>query len=61
LEFQVKDIVAGVRSQIERFKESVESYEVGTVVQVGDRIVLFAAADAVAKVEKMFSVQLEYF
>ncbi len=32
-----------------------------TVVQVGDRIVLFAATDEVSKVEKMFSVQLEYF
>ncbi|HJN25660.1 MAG TPA: Trk system potassium transporter TrkA [Rhodospirillales bacterium] len=32
-----------------------------TVVLVGDRIVLFAAADKVSKVEKMFSVQLEYF
>jgi len=32
-----------------------------TIVQAKDRIVLFAAADAVRKVEKMFSVQLEYF
>ena len=32
-----------------------------TVVQAGDRIVLFAAAEAVKKVEKMFSVRLEYF
>ncbi len=32
-----------------------------TVVKAGDRVVLFAAADAVRKVEKMFSVQLEYF
>ncbi|MEW5727641.1 MAG: Trk system potassium transporter TrkA [Pseudomonadota bacterium] len=32
-----------------------------TVVQAGDRVVLFAAADAVKKVEKMFSVRLEYF
>lgn len=32
-----------------------------TVVQGGDRVVLFAAADAVKKVEKMFSVRLEYF
>lgn len=32
-----------------------------TVVQADDRIVLFAAADKVNKVEKMFSVQLEYF
>jgi trk system potassium uptake protein TrkA len=32
-----------------------------TVVQVGDRVVIFAAADAVKKVEKMFSVRLEYF
>jgi len=32
-----------------------------TVVQAGDRVILFAAADAVKKVEKMFSVRLEYF
>lgn len=32
-----------------------------TVVQGGDRVVLFAVADAVKKVEKMFSVRLEYF
>ncbi|MDA8230119.1 MAG: Trk system potassium transporter TrkA [Magnetospirillum sp.] len=32
-----------------------------TVVQAGDRVVLFAAADAVKKVEKMFAVRLEYF
>lgn len=32
-----------------------------TVVQAGDRVVLFAAADSVKKVEKMFSVRLEYF
>lgn len=32
-----------------------------TVVQSGDRIVLFSAKDAVRKVEKFFSVQLEYF
>lgn len=33
----------------------------GTVVQPKDRIVLFAASDAVRKVEKLFSVRLEYF
>jgi trk system potassium uptake protein TrkA len=32
-----------------------------TVVQSGDRVILFAAAEAVKKVEKMFSVRLEYF
>jgi trk system potassium uptake protein TrkA len=32
-----------------------------TVVQTGDRVILFAATDAVKKVEKMFSVGLEYF
>lgn len=32
-----------------------------TVVQAGDRVILFAAAEAVRKVEKMFSVQLEFF
>jgi trk system potassium uptake protein TrkA len=32
-----------------------------TVVQAGDRVILFAAAEAVKKVEKMFSVRLEFF
>ncbi|MGE5506415.1 MAG: Trk system potassium transporter TrkA [Actinomycetota bacterium] len=32
-----------------------------TIVQAGDRVILFAAAEAVKKVEKMFSVRLEYF
>jgi len=32
-----------------------------TVIEAGDRIVLFAAIDAVKKVEKLFSVRLEYF
>ena len=32
-----------------------------TVVQAKDRVVLFAAPEAVRKVEKMFSVRLEYF
>jgi trk system potassium uptake protein len=32
-----------------------------TVIQVNDRVVLFAAAEAVRDVEKMFSVRLEYF
>jgi trk system potassium uptake protein TrkA len=32
-----------------------------TVIQAGDRVVLFAASEAVKKVEKMFSVRLEYF
>jgi len=32
-----------------------------TVVQAGDRVILFAAADAVKKVEKMFAVRLEFF
>ncbi len=32
-----------------------------TVVQAKDRVVLFAAEDVIRKVEKMFSVQLEYF
>jgi trk system potassium uptake protein TrkA len=32
-----------------------------TVVRPKDRVVLFAAADAVKKVEKMFSVRLEFF
>ncbi|MCP5373534.1 MAG: Trk system potassium transporter TrkA [Hyphomicrobiales bacterium] len=33
----------------------------GTVIQARDRVVLFATTEAVRKVEKMFSVQLEYF
>jgi trk system potassium uptake protein len=32
-----------------------------TVIQAKDRVVLFAAVDAVRKVEKMFAVRLEYF
>ncbi|MCB2102325.1 MAG: Trk system potassium transporter TrkA [Rhodobacterales bacterium] len=32
-----------------------------TVIQAKDRVVLFATSDAVRKVEKLFSVQLEYF
>ncbi len=32
-----------------------------TIVQANDRVVLFAAADAVKKVEKLFSVRLEFF
>jgi len=32
-----------------------------TVIKTGDRVVLFAASDVISKVEKMFSVQLEYF
>lgn len=32
-----------------------------TIVNGGDRIILFAAKDAVRKVEKLFSVRLEYF
>ncbi len=32
-----------------------------TVVQAGDRVILFSAAEAVKKVEKLFSVRLEFF
>lgn len=32
-----------------------------TIIQANDRVVLFAAAEAVRDVEKMFSVRLEYF
>ena len=32
-----------------------------SLIQVNDRVVLFAAAEAVREVEKMFSVRLEYF
>jgi trk system potassium uptake protein len=33
----------------------------GTIIQAKDRVVLFAEAKAIRAVEKMFSVQLEYF
>jgi trk system potassium uptake protein TrkA len=32
-----------------------------TIVQVNDRVVMFAAEEAIREVEKIFSVQLEYF
>jgi trk system potassium uptake protein TrkA len=32
-----------------------------TVIEVDDRVVIFAVADAVKHVEKMFSVRLEFF
>jgi len=32
-----------------------------TIIQAKDRVVVFAASDIIAQVEKMFSVQLEYF
>ena len=32
-----------------------------TIVQPNDRVILFAAAKVIRKVEKLFSVQLEYF
>ena len=32
-----------------------------SVIEVGDRVVIFAVADAVKQVEKMFSVRLEFF
>ena len=32
-----------------------------TIVETGDRVILFASTEAVRKVEKMFSVQLEFF
>ncbi|MGB0749401.1 MAG: Trk system potassium transporter TrkA [Magnetospiraceae bacterium] len=32
-----------------------------TIIRAGDRVVLFAASESVRKVEKMFSVRLEYF
>jgi trk system potassium uptake protein TrkA len=33
----------------------------GTVIQSRDRVVLFAASESVRKVERLFSVRLEYF
>jgi len=41
--------------------ENVISPRGGTVLKAGDRVVLFAAAGAIKKVEKMFSVRLEFF
>ena len=32
-----------------------------TIIQAKDRVVLFAAPESVRKVEKLFSVRLEYF
>lgn len=32
-----------------------------TVIKARDRIVLFALADSIRKVEKLFSVRLEFF
>ncbi|MDP6343403.1 MAG: Trk system potassium transporter TrkA, partial [Alphaproteobacteria bacterium] len=32
-----------------------------TIIQVNDRVIIFALADAVKKVEKMFSVRLDFF
>ena len=41
--------------------EQVISPRGATIIQSGDRVVLFSAAASVKKVEKMFSVRLEYF
>ncbi|MBF0247985.1 MAG: Trk system potassium transporter TrkA [Alphaproteobacteria bacterium] len=41
--------------------EEVISPRGATVINAGDRVVVFAAADIINQVEKMFSVQLEYF
>ncbi|MFC1673291.1 Trk system potassium transporter TrkA [Pseudomonadota bacterium] len=41
--------------------EEVISPRGNTVINAGDRVVVFAATSVVAQVEKMFSVQLEYF
>ena len=32
-----------------------------SIIQAQDRVIMFAAADVIRKVEKLFSVQLEYF
>ena len=39
----------------------VQMADKNTVVQVGDRVVLFAAKETIRKVEKMFAVRLEFF
>ncbi len=41
--------------------EEVISPRGNTVIQSGDRVILFASANAIKKVEKMFSVRLEFF
>jgi trk system potassium uptake protein TrkA len=42
-------------------KGQVVSPRGNTIIQNKDRVVLFATSDAVRKVEKLFSVRLEYF
>jgi trk system potassium uptake protein len=55
------DLPAGVMiGAIVRGKQVI-SPRGNTVIQTKDRVVLFATSDAVRKVEKMFSVRLEYF
>ncbi len=55
------DLPAGVLIGSVVRGEKVISPRGNTIMQTGDRVVMFAAAAAVKKVEKMFSVGLEYF
>ncbi|MCZ6454815.1 MAG: Trk system potassium transporter TrkA [Alphaproteobacteria bacterium] len=41
--------------------DEVQRVDKDTVIQAGDRVVLFATKEAVRKVEKMFAVRLEFF
>jgi len=52
---------AGVRVGAVVRGDQVITPDGGTVIQTKDRVILFAAQELVRKVEKMFSVQLEYF
>jgi len=42
-------------------KDEVQRVDKDTVIQVRDRVVLFATKEAIRKVERMFSVRLEFF
>lgn len=59
----LKDIKlpAGVRIGAVLHEGRVVMPQGNSVIQAGDRVILFAVRSAVKKVEKMFSVRLEYF
>jgi len=42
-------------------RDEVKRVNKNTVIQAGDRVVLFATKEAIRKVEKMFAVRLEFF
>jgi len=41
--------------------DEVQRVDKDTVIQAGDRVILFATKEAIRKVEKMFAVRLEFF